>query len=324
LGIVEAIALAARAGGHGEIAELATRAAAMLAGELGPQAPRPRTPGAKRQARYRERHRGRYGPSPVTSPVTSPGVTSDVTGDASREDQERDLLSDHDLRERERETRGVTPTVTPVTPVTPRDAPPSSRPSLAPVPRLIDPSLTLDADSRAAAEQLGIREVEIEWRRFVDKCLARGELAIDFRALFRSRLAFIRNDQRRERQRDAAVPSPRQDGPGNAGKAAEAPEAIAARQRARDAEHARVRRQAAAPEVVGAAVGSVLSQLNGGHPPPPAATRAGPGPAKTAPALTPTLSDDEIEAKRQSGLRALEGFEDIEQRTAKDERGNEA
>lgn len=82
--------------------------------------------------------------------------------------------------------------------------------ALPPTPRTIDPKLTLDAESRAYAEQVGVRDVDVEWQRFKDSQIAKGTLAVDFRARFRQFCPGIRNEQRMQRQREEAMPKPAQ------------------------------------------------------------------------------------------------------------------
>ena len=116
------------------------------------------------------------------------------------------------------------------------------------MPRLIDPQLAIDDVSRSAAEQMGIQEVDVQWRRFVEKEIAKGELSCDFHALFRSRLPFIRNDERRERDRMRASGRP---GPIDQADPYHAHEAIAERERARDSEWRERKSTAARPDVKG-------------------------------------------------------------------------
>ncbi len=186
----------------------------------------------------------------------------------------------------------------------------ASRPSLAPTPRLIDPKLTIDDDSREAAKALGIVEVDVQWRRFVDKSIAKGELSTDFRALFRSRLAFIRNDERRERERDkAGALFVRQNGPVDVADPYNDPKAVRERERAREAQHKALVSQAVPAPTSLAALLSASPGGDGVEEPPKKAARNGAKPAGARPEIRQPMTEAEIAAKAAPDVKRLAALE---------------
>lgn len=174
------------------------------------------------------------------------------------------------------------------------------RPSVAPTPRLIDPKLELDPESRESAAMMGIQEIDVQWKRFVEKSRAKGELSCDFRALFRSRLSFIRNDERREREKSAANgPRRGQDGPSGADDPYNSPEAVRDRARELDRKYAELKANAVpAPADFKAHIAAMQ----------PGSFKAKP-PASGTIELPRELTDEERETERQRQLRALQELE---------------
>lgn len=90
------------------------------------------------------------------------------------------------------------------------------RPTLAPVPRVIDPELALTDDARAQAEMLGFTQTDViaYWKKFKAKCADQGWTSCDFYAKWSYWIAdqvkYAREDRERARQRG-------QDGPAAAG-----------------------------------------------------------------------------------------------------------
>jgi hypothetical protein len=94
----------------------------------------------------------------------------------------------HDLNSEERELRS------PVRAHGPESSPPRTT---------IAPDLRLTPEARAAAEMLGVRDMEGEWVKFVAHHRGNGTLATDFYALWSKWAVMARNYERRERDRDA-------------------------------------------------------------------------------------------------------------------------
>jgi hypothetical protein len=84
------------------------------------------------------------------------------------------------------------------------DAPSEPLSSLSPTPRLIDPKLLIDPESRAAAEMLGIKDVDVRWNAWKAKCQSKGSSSCDWQAEWRAALPQIRNWQRTDAEQGRA------------------------------------------------------------------------------------------------------------------------
>lgn len=161
--------------------------------------------GALRSANWRDRKR--Y----VTSPprdATSPKVTiGDVTRQAvtARDSVLCCAVPNQPERESARAPDPMEPEITSETRMVVAVA--AVRPTLAPIPRQIDPAIKLTDEARATAEMRGLRDVDNVWISFVGHCIGRGVLSCDFIAgdwpkWVTKELAI----QRKERDRDASSP----------------------------------------------------------------------------------------------------------------------
>ncbi|MDP9036761.1 MAG: hypothetical protein M3O50_18335 [Myxococcota bacterium] len=76
--------------------------------------------------------------------------------------------------------------------------------SLSPTPRLIDPKLLINSESRAAAEMLGVTDVDVRWEAWKAKCQSKGSRSCDWQAEWRAALPQIRNWQRTDAEQGRA------------------------------------------------------------------------------------------------------------------------
>lgn len=146
----------------------------------------------------RERTRGDPdSPGQSRSVTVSPGHAVGGLGGSLSSDQIRDSERERESAEREvTDSPGQSGTV-------------RTMPTIAPTPRLIDPRLRIDEESRAYAVMLGIGEVELEWTSYVNWCVSEGVRSADFQARWRANWCpKARNRQRtdREKGRTSGVP----------------------------------------------------------------------------------------------------------------------
>jgi hypothetical protein len=190
-------------------------------------------------------------------------------------------------------------------PPTPRHKPPDrerpepGRPTLAPTPRLIDPALKISAEQRANAEILGLQKIDGEWTKFVGHHRSRGTLSCDFGGEWDKWAVNARNYQATDRAREASRGP--MTGSGPIGRQPDPPEAVEARQRARDHEHAKLRREAVPPPT---SLASLIANVPG-----PTVRKASPPPS--APETRAELTDEELDARRRDQLERVAQIEGL-------------
>jgi hypothetical protein len=79
----------------------------------------------------------------------------------------------------------------------------AGEPEPSPHRKTIAPDLRLTPEARAAAEMLGVQDIEGEWVKFVAQHRANGTLATDFYALWNKWAVMARNYERKDRDREA-------------------------------------------------------------------------------------------------------------------------
>ena len=207
-----------------------------------------------------------------------------------------------------RETSGRNPEQEPI-----KKTPNREESTLPELPRALPPLLTLDDESRAYAEQLGIRNPAEEFLSWKNRAISAGRVSCDWQAEWRAACPRIRNYQRRDRSLDAKFESP---SVGPVPRDPNSPAILAERRRRdEDAEQAAREGVPPPPEAVAAlkrvGIATTLpSAASGGRRTGqrPSGSRSGPLRATSTETdseqrIRQELTPEEIEARRQEQIR---------------------